>query len=90
MMATTDFTVMPNDTAFTLCQKEYRTDYDEFVRRVWSLMEWTPRQATEWMVTDNPMLGGVSPVAMIAQGRGARLDMFIAEAEAVVAGTREW
>jgi hypothetical protein len=92
MMASdkSDFSIIPDDIAFTVCQKEYRDDYDEFVRRVSSLMAWMPRKTTEWMVTHNPMLGGVSPVSMIAHGRGARLDMFITEAEAVAAGTREW
>jgi len=85
-----DFTVMNDETAFTVCQKEHRDDYDEFLRRVQSIMAWTPRQATEWMTTQNPLLGGVSPVNMIAHGRASRLDMFITEAEAVVAGVREW
>jgi len=92
MMASdkSDFSVIPDDAAFTICQQEHREEYDEFVRRVGSLMAWMPRQATVWMTTHNPMLGGVSPVSMIAHGRAARLDMFITEAEAVVAGTREW
>ena len=87
---TTDFAVMPDETAFEVVQREHRDLYDDFVKRVQWIMGWMPREATVWMTTKNPMLGGVSPVSMIAHGRGERLCNFITEAEMVVDGKRKW
>lgn len=89
-MHITEFSVMPDETAFRVCQQEHREVYDLFVQRVQALMDWKASKATLWMAEHNPMLGGVSPVSMIAQGRATRLDRFIQEAEAVKTGAREW
>jgi len=85
-----DFAVMPDDIAFQVVQREHRDMYDDCVKRVQWIMGWMPREATVWMTTKNPMLGGVSPVSMIAHNRGERLTNFILEAEMVVDGKREW
>ena len=85
-----DFSVMPDETAFRVCQDEHREMYDDCIKRVQWIMGWMPSKATVWMTTKNPMLGGVSPVNMIALGRGERLSNFIAEAEMVSTGQREW
>jgi len=76
-----EFTVMSDETAFRVCQQEHRKVFDLFVQRIATLMDWAPSVATLWMTEINPMLGGVSPVSMIAHGRATRLEKFIREAE---------
>ncbi len=84
------FTVMPDETAWAVCQQEHRAVYDMLTKRVADLMSWPMSKATKWMTEPNPMLGTVSPVHMLATGREARLEMFILEAECVNSGTRDW
>ena len=78
-----DFTVMPDETAFTICQKLYRDEYDACTRRISMIMGWAPSKATTWMTTKNPLLGNVTPVSIIAHGHAQRLDKFITEAEKI-------
>jgi hypothetical protein len=78
---TEKFGVLPNGRDFEIVQNEYRDSYDEFVRRICSIMAWSPREATVWMTTNNPLLGGTSPVSMMARDRLVRLDAFIIDAE---------
>ena len=85
-----DFAVIPDEVAFAVCQRDHRDMYDDCIKRVQWIMGWMPRDATIWMAAKNPMLGGISPVSMIAHGRGQRLSNFIGEAELVSTGEREW
>ena len=90
MVTHPDFAVIPDHRAFEVCQRQHRVLYDNCVKKVQWIMGWEPREATVWMTTKNPMLGNVSPVGMIAHGRGERLMRFVLEAESVVDGKREW
>lgn len=81
---------MPDEAAWQVCQQEHREVYDSLTHRVALLMSWPMSKATRWMVEKNPMLGGVSPVHMIAHGRIDRLKRFIQESESLNRGEREW
>lgn len=61
----------------TAWNETHMNAYKRLAERVRVQMSWTHDKAMLWMMTPNPMLGGVAPDVMIAKGRAHRLEKFI-------------
>ena len=77
-----DFSVIPSGRDFQVVMLSYRRAYDYLTERVATILG-DNTKARLWMITENPMLGGVTPVSMIAHGRSERLEKFITECEEI-------
>ncbi len=75
-----EFSVIPTGTDFQIVMQSARRAYDDITERVATLLG-DKTTARVWMITANPMMGGVTPVSMIAHGREHRLSKFITECE---------
>jgi hypothetical protein len=53
----------------------------ECIERIKKLMNWDDAKASLWMMTENPMLGGVTPNYFFLVGRGHKVVNFIKAAE---------
>lgn len=85
-----DFSVIPLGIEWEVVKHSYRRAYDELLKKVEKIFTQGDKPTIEeltlaraWMITENPMLGGVTPVSMIAHGRSERLDKFITECEEI-------
>jgi hypothetical protein len=53
--------------------KECLDDIDEVYNMVFDYFGWNESKTKQWMVTNNPMLGGVKPVVMLLKGKKKKL-----------------
>jgi len=58
-------------------EKNYKIRYNELFQKVALHMGWTADKTATWFKTQNPLLGGMSPLGMFLLGRLHKLEAFI-------------
>lgn len=46
-------------------------------QKVQRFMEWDDEKTLQWFTTDNPLLGGCTPMHLLKMGRAHKLEQFI-------------